>query len=206
MPQDFPCEGEQIHPFLFLFTYLRSFTMRKSLLIAASILSVSLAACSSDEELKPYGDELFPNEQPNVVDQNVPSVPVQGFESQAFGSATPGSQDDLSVNVGDRVFFGYDSFTLTPEAISQLELQAQWMRQYPSVNVVVEGHADERGTREYNLALGDRRANAAKNYLISLGVDPRRVSTISYGKERPDMLGANAESWARNRRSVTVVQ
>ena len=123
-----------------------------------------------------------------------------------YGSAVPGSQDDLEVNVGDRVFFGYDSFTLTPEAISQLELQAQWMRQYPSVNVTVEGHADERGTREYNLALGDRRANAAKNYLVSLGVSPMRVNTISYGKERPEMLGANSESWAKNRRAVSVVQ
>jgi len=182
--------------------------MRTKLLIAVSALSLSLAACSSDNELKPYGDELFPNEQPNVmaVDQNVPSVPVQGYNSQGFGSATPGTQDDLSVNVGDRVFFGYDSYTLTPEAISQLELQAQWLRQYPSVTVTVEGHADERGTREYNLALGDRRANAAKNYLVSLGVDPRSVSTLSYGKERPEMLGSNAESWAKNRRSVTVVQ
>jgi peptidoglycan-associated lipoprotein len=184
--------------------------MRKSLLLAVSALTFGLAACSSNDDLKPYGDELFPNEQPNIsaVEQTVPSVPVQGYDQQGlqYGSAAPGSQDDLAVNVGDRVFFGYDSFTLTPEAISQLELQAQWMRQYPSVNVVLEGHADERGTREYNLALGDRRANAAKNYLVSLGVSPMRVSTISYGKERPEMLGANSESWAKNRRSVTVVQ
>ncbi len=184
--------------------------MRLNLLIAVSALSLSLAACSSKDELNPYGDELFPNEQPNIstMDQNVPGMPVQGFDATGgnFGSAIPGSQDDLAVNVGDRVFFGYDSFTLTPEAISQLELQAQWLRQYPSVNVIVEGHADERGTREYNLALGDRRANAAKNYLVSLGISPNRVQTISYGKERPEMLGSNAESWAKNRRSVTVVQ
>ena len=184
--------------------------MRTKLLIAVSALTLSLAACSSNDELKPYGDELFPNEQPNVdmINQDVPSMPVQGYEQQSmnFGNAAPGSQDDLAVNVGDRVFFGYDSFTLTPEAIAQLELQAQWLRQYPSVNVVVEGHADERGTREYNLALGERRATAAKNYLVSLGIDPRRIDTISYGKERPEMLGSNAESWAKNRRSVTVVQ
>jgi len=187
--------------------------MRLNLLIAVSALSLSLAACSSNDELKPYGDELFPNEQPNIsstnVDQSgVPSVPVQGYDASAvnYGSATPGSQDDLSVNVGDRVFFGYDSFTLTPEAISQLELQSQWMRQYPSVRMMIEGHADERGTREYNLALGDRRASAVKNYLVSLGVSPSRVQTLSYGKERPEMLGSNAESWAKNRRSVSVVQ
>lgn len=184
--------------------------MRFNLLIAVSALSLSLAACSSNDELKPYGDELFPNEQARAlpVDQSVPSVPVEGYESSAmnYGSATPGSQDDLSVNVGDRVFFGYDSFTLTPEAISQLELQSQWMRQYPSVNLIIEGHADERGTREYNLALGDRRASAVKNYMVSLGISPSRVSTISYGKERPEMLGSNSESWAKNRRSVSVVQ
>jgi peptidoglycan-associated lipoprotein len=184
--------------------------MRKTLLLAVSAMTLGLAACSSDNELKPYGDELFPNEQPNVtaVDQGVPSVPVQGYDAQNmnYGSAAPGSQDDLEVNVGDRVFFGYDSFTLTPEAISQLELQAQWMRQYPSVNVTVEGHADERGTREYNLALGDRRASAAKNYLVSLGVSPMRVTTLSYGKERPEMLGANSESCAKNRRAVSLVQ
>jgi len=184
--------------------------MRVSLLVAVSALSISLAACSSKDEMNPYGDELFPNEQPNIstMDQNVPSMPVEGYESQGmnYGTAGAGTQDDLAVNVGDRVFFGYDSFALTPEAISQLELQAQWMRQYPSVNVLMEGHADERGTREYNLALGDRRASAAKNYLVSLGISPNRVQTISYGKERPEALGSNAQSWAKNRRAVTVVQ
>lgn len=183
--------------------------MRKSLLIAVSALSLSLAACSSDSDLKPYGDELFPNEQAqSMPDQSVPSVPVDGYDQSqlGYGMAAPGTQEDLAVNVGDRVFFGYDSYNLTPEAIGQLELQAQWLRQYPSVNILVEGHADERGTREYNLALGDRRASAVKNYLVSLGVDPRRVQTISYGKERPEMLGSNSESWAKNRRGVTVVQ
>lgn len=181
--------------------------MRLNVLVAVTALSLSLAACSSDDELKPYGDELFPDEQ-TQVDQSVPAAPVDGYSADGlgYGNAVPGSQDDLSVNVGDRVFFGYDSFTLTPEATSQLELQAQWLNQHSSVNIVVEGHADERGTREYNLALGDRRASAVKNYLISLGVSPTRVQTISYGKERPEMLGANSESWAKNRRSTTVVQ
>jgi len=183
--------------------------MRLKMLAVVSALSLSLAACSSDDELKPYGDELFPNEQAIPVQQpDGPSAPMVGVDSQGmqFGAAVPGSQDDLSVNVGDRVFFGYDSYSLTPEGIAQLEMQAQWMRQYPSVNLVIEGHAGERGTREYNLALGDRRANAVKNYMVSLGVDPRRLQTISYGKERPEMLGSNAESWAKNRRAVSVVQ
>lgn len=184
--------------------------MRKSLLIAVSVLSLSLAACSSDEELKPYGDELFPNEQASMATQpqGVPSVPVDGYGASpiGYGTAMPGSQEDLAVNVGDRVFFAYDSYNLSPEAISQLELQTQWLRQYPSVNILIGGHADERGTREYNLALGEKRANAVKNYLVSLGIDPRRIQTISYGKERPEMLGSNAESWAKNRRAVTNVQ
>jgi peptidoglycan-associated lipoprotein len=182
--------------------------MRIHLLAAVTALSLSLAACSKEEELQPYGDDLFANDQVQSVDQGVPGAPMDSISSEGlgFGAAAPGSQEDLSVNVGDRVFFGYDSFTLTPEATSQLELQSQWLRQYPSVNVLVEGHADERGTREYNLALGDRRAEAVKNYLTSLGVDPRRISTISYGKERPEMLGSNSESWAKNRRAVTVVQ
>lgn len=177
--------------------------MRVNLLVALSALSLSLAACSSDDELKPYGDELFPNEA--GYDQSVPAAPVDGYAT-GYGNAVPGSQEDLAVNVGDRVFFAYDSFSLTPEGTSQLGLQAQWLNQYPSVNVVVEGHADERGTREYNLALGERRAAAAKDYLVSLGVNPGRITTISYGKERPEMVGSNSESWAKNRRAVTVVQ
>lgn len=182
--------------------------MRKSLLIAVSVLSLSVAACSSDKELQPYGDELFPNEQGIQAQTGVPSVPVDGYGSSqlGYGHAAPGSQEDLAVNVGDRVFFGYDSYNLSPEAISQLELQAQWLRQYPSVNILIEGHADERGTREYNLALGERRANAVRNYMVSLGIDPRRIQTISYGKERPEVLGSNSESWAKNRRAVTKVQ
>ena len=122
------------------------------------------------------------------------------------GGVAPGTQEDLVTNVGDRVFFGYDRHDLTPEALNQLALQAEWMKQYPNVNVLVEGHADERGTREYNLALGDRRAASVRDYLVSLGVSPSRVRTISYGKERPEVLGSGAESWARNRRAVTVVE
>jgi peptidoglycan-associated lipoprotein len=117
---------------------------------------------------------------------------------------TPGSLEDFTVNVGDRVFFGFDSYDLTPEAQAQLERQAQWLRTYPTVTVALEGHCDERGTREYNLALGERRANAAKNYLIALGIDGNRIQTISYGKERPAVLGSDESAWAQNRRAVTV--
>ena len=117
----------------------------------------------------------------------------------------PGTAEDLVVNVGDRVFFALDRSDLSPEARATLERQAQWLRQYPSVRITVEGHADERGTREYNLALGDRRANSVRNYLIALGIDPTRINTVSYGKERPAVLGSNEQAWAQNRRGVTVL-
>lgn len=120
--------------------------------------------------------------------------------------AAPGTQEDLIVSVGDRVFFGYDSSELNPEARRTLEKQAEWLKTYPSVNVVIEGHADERGTREYNLALGDRRATAVYNYLTSLGVPSGRVRTISYGKEKPAVMGSDPVAWARNRRGVMVVE
>ncbi|MCK5373660.1 MAG: peptidoglycan-associated lipoprotein Pal [Alphaproteobacteria bacterium] len=119
---------------------------------------------------------------------------------------TPGTQADLVVNVGDRVFFDTDSSELTPAARTTLENQSAWLAQYMYLVVVVEGHADERGTREYNLALGERRGNAVKNYLVALGVSPSRIATVSYGKERPAVPGANEGAWAQNRRSVTKVQ
>lgn len=122
------------------------------------------------------------------------------------GAAVPGTQADLVQNVGDRVFFATDSSTLSPEARAILDRQAAWMEKFSGVRVTVEGHCDERGTREYNLALGERRATAVRNYLVAKGVAASRVSTISYGKERPEVLGSSEDSWARNRRGVTVVQ
>ncbi|MDC0149279.1 peptidoglycan-associated lipoprotein Pal [Rhodospirillales bacterium] len=116
-----------------------------------------------------------------------------------------GSQEDLVVNVGDRVFFALNSSELSAQARASLEKQAAWIKRFGGIRVVLEGHADERGTREYNLALGERRANAAKDYLVALGVNPSRVKTLSYGKERPAALGHNEAAWAQNRRSVTVV-
>ena len=117
----------------------------------------------------------------------------------------PGSQEDLIVNVGDRVFFNYDSSELDSDAQELLQDQVAWLKQYSDVSVIVEGHCDERGTREYNLALGEKRAQSVKNYLISLGISSDRVSTISYGKERPAVIGSNDGAWAQNRRSVTIV-
>ncbi len=130
--------------------------------------------------------------------------PTETFTTP-LGAIKPGSQEDLVVNVGDRVFFDFDKFNLKPDARKVLEKQAAWLKANPAVRITIEGHADERGTREYNLALGERRANSAKDYLISLGTNPGRVKTISYGKERPVAMGSNEAAWAQNRRSVTVV-
>ncbi len=117
-----------------------------------------------------------------------------------------GTQEDLVVNVGDRVFFAFDKYSLQSEARSILEKQAVWLKKYPQLSITIEGHADERGTREYNLALGERRANSTKDYLVALGVPASRIRTISYGKERPVALGSNEAAWAQNRRSVTMVR
>jgi len=127
-----------------------------------------------------------------------------GLGTGAGGAATPGSAQDFTVNVGDRIFFDTDSSSIRADASQTLDRQAQWLARYPNYQITVEGHADERGTREYNLALGERRANAARNFLVSLGVDASRLATVSYGKERPVALGSDEESWARNRRAVTV--
>ena len=117
----------------------------------------------------------------------------------------PGSQQDLAATAGDRVFFDYDRSDLSPEGRLTLERQAQWLKRYPNVTVTIEGHTDERGTREYNISLGQRRAETVKNVLIALGIPASRLSTISYGKERPEVPHSDEKSFAQNRRAVTVV-
>jgi peptidoglycan-associated lipoprotein len=129
-----------------------------------------------------------------------------GKEGGAAGRDMSGAMGELAKNVPDRVFFDYDSSSLDEEGQNTLRAQAEWLNANPSIKVVVEGHCDERGTREYNLALGERRANAAKRFLTSAGVSSGRVTTISYGKERPAVAGSDDSSWAQNRRAVTVVQ
>ena len=122
------------------------------------------------------------------------------------GAIIPGSQEDFLRSVmADRVFFGFDLFNIDAEAARVLQSQSEWLRRNPAVRILIEGHTDERGTRDYNLALGERRATAAKNYLISLGIDAGRIETISYGKERPAALGSGEGAWAQNRRAVSVV-
>lgn len=123
------------------------------------------------------------------------------------GQIMPGSQEDFLQQVGqygDRILFETDRFNVDSEDQDVLQRQAQWLAQYPGTRITVEGHADERGTRDYNLALGERRANSAKNFLVSVGVDASRIQTVSYGKERPSALGSDEQAWAQNRRAVTV--
>jgi peptidoglycan-associated lipoprotein len=122
-----------------------------------------------------------------------------------MNNATPGSQQDFTVNVGDRIFFDTDSSSIRPDAGQTLEKQAQWLNQYSNYAIVVEGHADERGTREYNLALGARRAEATRDYLASKGVAANRMRTISYGKEKPVAVCDDISCWSQNRRAVTTL-
>lgn len=140
-----------------------------------------------------------------VTESPMPEATIPPPADVTQGPA-PGTQQDLVVNVGDRVFFGYDKYDLTSDARATIEKQAAWLKQYAQLNITIEGHCDERGTREYNLALGEKRATTVKNYLIALGVEAARLQTISYGKERPAVAGSDEASWAQNRRGVVVVQ
>jgi peptidoglycan-associated lipoprotein len=157
-------------------------TMWKTLLTA--LLAVSLlSACSKNDE-------------------NANASGAGG----GSGTATPGSQEDLVQNVGDRVFFALDSSTLSADARATLDKQAAWMAKFPQVQVQVAGNADERGTTEYNLALGQRRATTARDYLAAHGVNSSRMSVISFGKDRPTALGSDEQSWAQNRNAITSVR
>ena len=168
-------------------------------LIASALLVFFLAACSTTP--KDTADSSGSGSTSTSSDVSS-SADTETTES---ASIEPGSQEDLIVNVGDRVFFNYDSSELDTDAQELLQDQVAWLKQYSDVSVIIEGHCDERGTREYNLALGEKRAQSVKNYIISLGISADRVSTISYGKERPAVVGSNDGAWAQNRRSVTIV-
>jgi peptidoglycan-associated lipoprotein len=129
----------------------------------------------------------------------------QNDQTGMAGAATPGSQQDFIVNVGDRVFFESDQTTLTAQSRATLDKQVQWLQQYSQYTFTIEGHADERGTREYNIALGARRAQTVREYLGSRGINPQRMRTISYGKERPVAVCNDISCWSQNRRAVTVL-
>ena len=124
----------------------------------------------------------------------------------ASATVTPGSVADFQQNVGDRVYFDLDSSVVRPDGRATLDKQAAWLKKYANYQITIEGHCDERGTREYNLALGERRATAVRQYLIAQGLPAARLRTISYGKERPDVAGSDEGAWSRNRRGVTTLQ
>lgn len=172
--------------------------MRLMTMTAAIGLMLGTAACTKKDKVA----DLPPPVNSAATTTNAPV----SADSGAISSATPGSQADLVATAGsDRVLFDYDSVELTDAARSTLQRQAEWLRKYPAVGFTIEGHADERGTREYNLALGDRRANATKNFLAAQGIATSRLRTISYGKERPEVQGSDEEGYAQNRRAVSVV-
>jgi peptidoglycan-associated lipoprotein len=170
--------------------------------IAAALL---LTACSSNDEYDYGADgDVGSADQQAGYDSGQGSGGI-GSNNLDANQPPPGTQEELELSVGDRVFFDYDSAVLSPVATETLDRQGAWLRQYPNITVTIEGHADERGTREYNLAIGDRRATAVKNYLLALNVPPSQILTISYGEERPADAGSNESAWANNRRAVTVV-
>lgn len=177
---------------------MKMLTNPKNRIFAALMLSTALVAGCAKKDV-----ETLPPVAEGTDYGNNQTDPNAGQ-----GEIIPGSQEDFVRSVGqgrDRVFFDTDRYNIDTQDQATLQTQAQWLAQYPQAQVTVEGHSDERGTRDYNLALGERRANAAKNYLVSLGVNGARVSTVSYGKERPAAIGSNEEAWSQNRRAVTIV-
>ena len=168
-------------------------TVKMAAILLASTALVAGCGKKKVEQLPPVAEGT---EGETVTDPNA-----------GAGQIVPGSQEDFLANVGqfgDRIFFDTDRFNVDTEDQTTLQRQAQWLARYPNTRITVEGHADERGTRDYNLALGERRANSAKNYLTSVGVDAARVQTVSYGKERPQAMGSDEQAWTQNRRAVTV--
>lgn len=168
----------------------------KLLLAGAALVAIAGCAKKAPEQLPPPPPTPA---EPAPPSGEAPSPPVQT-------GVVPGSREDFMQSVqADRVLFDTDSSDIDGQARPILDSQAAWLAKYPNVRITIEGHCDERGTREYNLALGERRANSAKNYLASAGVDASRITTISYGKERPEAMGSDESAWAQNRRAVTVI-
>jgi peptidoglycan-associated lipoprotein len=166
---------------------------------AAAAVLIGLGACASKPEPAPE-----PAPAP-VVEQPAPAPVVEAPVEPVAQGPAPGSLEDFRVNVGERVYFDLNEYRIDPQDQAVLKLQAAWLNSYPAVRILVAGNCDERGTREYNLALGERRASVVKDYLVSLGVDPSRIDTISYGKERPIAAGSDEASWAMNRNGFTQI-
>jgi peptidoglycan-associated lipoprotein len=184
---------------------MKRLTIGKSLTVLSAVLLLS--ACQSDEEMP------APMMTATAAPAPAPAPMAAARPPQAPPLAAPapagvvrGSKDDFVQNVGDKVLFGYDRSDIEDGGRSTLQKQAAWLQTYPTVVLTIEGHADERGTREYNLALGARRAQAVRDYLVSLGVSGARIETISYGKERPICVQSDDACWAQNRRGVSTIK
>ena len=176
-------------------------TQRVARLAMIGLAAASLAACASRP--KPAGPAAPTQEQaqPTPPPYNPPSTP----QSPVNTGPLPGTVQDFVINIGERIYFDTDSYDVRADAQPTLAAQAQWLNRYPAVRVRIEGNADERGTREYNLALGARRANAVREFLVAQGVSGSRIESLSYGKERPIDPGTGEDSWAKNRNARTAI-
>lgn len=175
--------------------------LKKSFAILVSLLILS---CQNSSLKKDDAEDLQP------IDKTTNSEPQESYqtidnEAQAEELNKQSEEQAQEVEVQDRIFFGYDSSAISNEAKKILDVQVMWLKSDPSITITLEGHCDERGTREYNIALGERRANATKNYLVTAGISTDRITTISYGKERPAFFGNDEKVFAKNRRSVAIV-
>ncbi|MGB3624222.1 MAG: peptidoglycan-associated lipoprotein Pal [Henriciella sp.] len=177
--------------------------MRRTVMSTAALaLLFGAAACASKPEPAPVADTAPVVQDTAPVERNeIVEAPVREMDSGPM----KGSLEDFTVNVGDRVYFDLDQYRLDADDQEILQRQAAWLQSYPGVRILVAGNCDERGTREYNLALGERRASIVKDYLVSLGVDPARIETVSYGKERPLATESNSAAWALNRNGFTQI-
>ena len=169
-------------------------------LVAIGAAAASVVACTP----KPKVDTATPTTPPVVTGPSYPTAPTGPVDGGNTGPIA-GSEQDFVINVGDRIYFDLDSYEVSSEAGLRLSAQAAWLQRYPSVTIRIEGNADERGTSEYNLALGARRAESVRNYLISRGIPANRIDTISFGKERPIAEGSNESAWAQNRNARTAI-
>ncbi|MEM1106315.1 MAG: peptidoglycan-associated lipoprotein Pal [Pseudomonadota bacterium] len=173
--------------------------------VAAAGLLVSMGACASAPEPEP-APAPAPAPEPEPIPEPEPTPPPPPApEPERFTGPPPGTLEDFRVNVGERVYFDLDQSRLDADDREILMRQAAWLQSYGQTRILVAGNCDERGTREYNLALGERRAAVVKDFLVSQGVDPARIETISYGKERPIAGGSNEQAWAQNRNGFTQI-
>ena len=166
---------------------------------AAGVVLMGLGACATRQEPVQEATPVEPPVRETQVETTPEVVEERTVVTPQYTGPRPGTVEDFTVNVGDRVYFDTDQYNLDAEDRARLDRQAAWLQSYPQVRLLIAGNADERGTREYNLALGERRANAARDYLVSMGIDPSRLETVSYGKERPTDPRSTPEAWSLNR-------